>query len=61
MIISTFTIEQVDFSRDSVRKILSGFAPADDPQIVILVLLDTPSSSTGIYISGGQMAAPTVG
>ena len=38
-----------------------GFAPADDPQIVILVLLDTPSSSTGIYISGGQMAAPTVG
>ena len=60
-IISTFTIEQVDFSRDSVRKILSGFAPADDPQIVILVLLDTPSSSTGIYISGGQMAAPTVG
>ena len=38
-----------------------GFAPADDPQIVILVLLDTPSNSTGIYISGGQMAAPTVG
>ena len=38
-----------------------GFAPADNPQIVILVLLDTPSSSTGIYISGGQMAAPTVG
>ena len=38
-----------------------GFAPADDPQIVILVLLDTPSNSTGIYISGGQMAAPVVG
>jgi stage V sporulation protein D (sporulation-specific penicillin-binding protein) len=38
-----------------------GFAPADDPQIAILVLLDTPSSSTGIYISGGVMAAPTVG
>lgn len=38
-----------------------GFAPADDPQIVILVLLDTPSSESGIYISGGQMAAPTVG
>ena len=34
-----------------------GFAPADDPQIVILVLLDTPSNSTGIYI----MAAPVVG
>ena len=38
-----------------------GFAPADDPQIVILVLLDTPRNSTGIYISGGQMAAPVVG
>ena len=25
------------------------------------MLLDTPSNSTGIYISGGQMAAPTVG
>lgn len=38
-----------------------GIAPADDPEIAILVLLDTPSTSTGIYISGGQMAAPTVG
>lgn len=38
-----------------------GFAPADDPEIVILVLLDTPSNDSGIYISGGQMAAPTVG
>ena len=38
-----------------------GFAPADDPQIVILVILDSPSEETGIYISGGQMGAPTVG
>ena len=38
-----------------------GVAPADNPKIVILVLLDTPSSDTGIYISGGQMGAPTVG
>ena len=38
-----------------------GFAPADDPQVVVLVMLDTPSHSSGIYISGGQMAAPTVG
>ena len=38
-----------------------GVAPADDPQIVILVLLDTPSNECGVYISGGQMAAPTVG
>ena len=38
-----------------------GFAPADDPQIALLVFLDTPSSESGIYISGGQMAAPVVG
>ena len=39
----------------------AGVAPADDPKLVILVLLDTPSSETGMYISGGQMGAPTVG
>ena len=38
-----------------------GFAPADDPEIVILLLLDSPSHKTGIYISGGSMAAPVVG
>ena len=38
-----------------------GFAPADDPKIAILVFLDTPSDKSGIYISGGQMAAPVVG
>jgi len=38
-----------------------GFAPADDPEIIILLLLDTPSHDTGIYISGGSIAAPVVG
>lgn len=38
-----------------------GVAPMDDPEIAILVLLDTPSNSSGVYISGGQMGAPTVG
>ena len=38
-----------------------GYAPADDPKVVCLVLMDTPSTETGIYISGGQMAAPVVG
>jgi stage V sporulation protein D (sporulation-specific penicillin-binding protein) len=33
----------------------------DDPQYIVLVALDTPSRETGIYISGGVMAAPTVG
>ena len=38
-----------------------GFAPADEPRIALLVFLDTPSNESGIYISGGQMAAPVVG
>ena len=38
-----------------------GFAPADDPQIAILVMLDSPGDESGVYVSGGQMAAPTVG
>ena len=38
-----------------------GFAPADDPKIAILIFLDTPSDKSGIYVSGGQMAAPVVG
>ena len=33
----------------------------DDPQYIVLAALDTPSRETGIYISGGVMAAPTVG
>ena len=37
-----------------------GVAPADDPAIAILVMLDNPATKT-IYVSGGQMAAPTVG
>ena len=31
-IASTLTIENIDFSRDSVRKILKGFAPSDDSE-----------------------------
>ena len=38
-----------------------GFAPAEDPKIAVLIFLDTPSNESGIYISGGQMAAPVVG
>ena len=34
------------------------FAPADDPQIIMLITMDTPSRSTGTYVSGGQMVAP---
>jgi stage V sporulation protein D (sporulation-specific penicillin-binding protein) len=47
----------------TLDKIVSfvGIAPMDDPGYIVLVALDTPSRSTGIYISGGVMAAPTVG
>lgn len=38
-----------------------GVAPMDDPKIAILLLLDTPTNKSGVYISGGQMGAPTVG
>ena len=35
------------------------FAPADDPQVTMLLTMDTPSRSTGTYVSGGNMVAPT--
>ena len=35
------------------------FAPADDPQVIMLITLETPSRSTGTYVSGGNMVAPT--
>lgn len=61
----TATSEKVSHEVETGQKdyIVSfvGFAPMDDPQIAILTFLDSPSQSSGIYISGGQMGAPTVG
>ena len=63
----TGTSEKIDvFDSNGQRvqdKIVSfvGIAPMDDPEYIVLVALDTPSRQTGIYISGGVMAAPTVG
>lgn len=34
------------------------FAPADDPQIIMLLTMDTPSRSTGTSVFGGTMVAP---
>ena len=34
------------------------FAPADDPQYIMLLTMDTPSRNTGVYVSGGNMVAP---
>ena len=63
----TGTSEKIDVldenGKPTLDKIVSfvGIAPMDDPQYIVLVALDTPSRSTGLYISGGVMAAPTVG
>ena len=63
----TGTSEKIDvFDENGQRvqdKIVSfvGVAPMDNPEYIVLVALDTPSKKTGIYISGGVMAAPTVG
>ena len=35
------------------------FAPADDPQYIMLRTMYTPSRTTGTYPSGGNMVAPT--
>lgn len=63
----TGTSEKIDVFDENGQRVLDkivsfvGVAPMDDPQYIVLVALDTPSRQTGIYISGGVMAAPTVG
>ena len=63
----TGTSEKIDILDENGNKTLDkivsfvGIAPMEDPEYIVLVALDTPSRSTGIYISGGVMAAPTVG
>ena len=63
----TGTSEKIDVFDENGNRVLDkivsfvGVAPMDDPQYIVLVALDTPSRETGMYISGGVMAAPTVG
>ncbi len=63
----TGTSEKIDVldenGQPTLDKIVSfvGIAPMEDPEYIVLVALDTPSRETGTYISGGVMAAPTVG
>lgn len=57
---STKTTKEVDTGAKEYIVSFIGFAPADDPKVAILVLLDNPRSTT-VYVSGGQMAAPVVG
>ena len=58
-------------SKDHIIVSFLGFAPADDPQIIVLLAYDWPRpaianadynyTSSHIYISGGNMAAPMAG
>ncbi|MBQ7254925.1 MAG: PASTA domain-containing protein [Oscillospiraceae bacterium] len=56
-------IDEYDANGNQVEdKMVSfiGVAPINDPKYAVLVVLDTPSRATGLYIGGGAMAAPTV-
>jgi stage V sporulation protein D (sporulation-specific penicillin-binding protein) len=63
----TGTSEKIDVFDENGQRVLDkivscvGIAPMNDPRYIVLVALDTPSRATGLYISGGVMAAPTVG
>ncbi|MBE6979154.1 MAG: PASTA domain-containing protein [Ruminococcaceae bacterium] len=63
----TGTSEKIDVFDEQGQRVLDkivsfvGIAPMENPEYIVLVALDTPSRTTGIYISGGVMAAPTVG
>ncbi len=63
----TGTSEKIDVFDENGQRVLDkivsfvGVAPMEDPEYIVLVALDTPSRQTGIYISGGVMAAPTCG
>ncbi len=51
----TGTADQID---GSVTVSFTCCAPADDPQIMMLLTLSSASDKTGTYRSGGNMAAP---
>jgi len=58
---STDTVEEAKTGKKEYIVSFIGVAPMDDPQICILALLDSPDESCGVYVSGGNMGAPTVG
>ena len=59
----------LDPSNDDVMCSFMGFAPVENPQVLVLVVYDTPKRSapgsnytaSGSYISGGNIAAPMAG
>jgi stage V sporulation protein D (sporulation-specific penicillin-binding protein) len=60
---------EVGLEKDHTLVSFMGFAPADDPQVIVLLAYDRPQpvspgsnySTTGVYISGGNMAAKQAG
>lgn len=56
-------------SEDHIIVSFVGFAPADDPEVIVLLGYDWPqpaapgqnTTASGVYISGGNMAAPMAG
>jgi len=58
---STDTVHQAATEKKEYIVSFCGVAPMDDPQVVVLVLLDNPNADPSIYVSGGGMAAPIVG
>ena len=65
----TGTSEKRDEEGDDVMCSFMGFAPADDPQVLVLLVYDSPERSGpssnytphGTYISGGNITAPMAG
>ena len=63
----TGTSEKIDVFDENGNRVLDkivsfvGIAPMEDPEYIVLAALDTPSRNCGTYLSGGAMAAPTVG
>ena len=61
----TGTSETLEDGRNIVSFV--GFAPANDPQVVVLLAYDGPEKANGdytadqVYVSGGNMAAPEAG
>lgn len=57
----TGTSEKVGQASDEYMVSFIGVAPMEDPRVAVLVILDSPDPTSGIYISGGGMVAPAVG
>lgn len=60
---TTKTVIQAETNEKVYMVSFCGVAPCTDPEIAVLVVLDNPApqSESGIYTSGGVMAAPVVG